>query len=70
MGREWYNNVWEAYRDEQGLDFEFTTPYAHQQNSVAEQSMQTILDGTQTALAESGLSAKYWADAVRTVVYV
>jgi len=30
MGREWYNNVWECYRDEQGLDFEFTMPYAHQ----------------------------------------
>jgi len=45
--------------DEQGLDFEFTTSYAHQQNGVAEQSMQTILDGTQIAMAESGLPMKY-----------
>jgi len=29
MGREWYNNTWEYYCDEQGLDFEFTMPYAH-----------------------------------------
>ena len=28
MDREWYNNVWKYYHNEQGLDFEFTTPYA------------------------------------------
>jgi len=32
--------------------------------------MHTILDGARTALAESGLPAKYWADAVQTTVYV
>jgi len=39
-------------------------PYTHQQNSTAEQSMHIILDGTQTAMAESGLPMKYWADAI------
>jgi len=29
MGREWYNSAWDNYWTEQGLDFEFTTPYAH-----------------------------------------
>jgi len=69
MGREWYNNAWESYRDEQGLEFEFTIPYAHQQNGVAERSMRIILDRTRTALAESGLPVNYWADAVQTMVY-
>ena len=32
--------------------------------------MWTILDGTQTAMAESGLPMKYWTDTVQTVVYV
>ena len=31
--------------------------------------MRTILDGTRTALAESELPVKYWADAIRTMVY-
>jgi len=31
--------------------------------------MRTILNSTRTALAESGLPVKYWADAVRTIVY-
>jgi len=29
MGKEWYNTAWESYHEEQGLDFEFTTPYTH-----------------------------------------
>jgi len=70
MGKEWYNSAWEHYCDEQGLDFEFTTLYAHQQNSTVEQLMQTILNGTQMVMAESGLSMKYWADTIQTVVYV
>jgi len=39
MRKKWYNTVWEQYYVEQDLDFEFTTPYAHQQNGVAEQLM-------------------------------
>ena len=70
MGREWYNTAWEQYRKDQGLDFQFTTPYAHQQNGAAECSMHTILDRAHSAMAESGIPLKYWADAVSTVVYV
>ena len=69
MGREWYNSAWENYQTEQDLDFEFTTPYTHQQNGIVEHSIRTILDSTRTALAESGLPVKYWADAVQTIVY-
>ena len=46
MGKEWINYAWEQYRKEQGLEYEFTVPYAHQQNGAAECSMHTILDGT------------------------
>ena len=70
IGREWYNTIWENYHVEQGLDFEFTIPYIHQQNSIAESSIHTILDGTRIALAESRLPVKYWADAVQIVVYI
>ena len=44
MGREWFNNTWEQYHNDEGLIFEFTTPYAHQQNGVAKRGMQTILE--------------------------
>jgi len=29
MGREWYNKVWEEYRKQHRLIFEFTTPYMY-----------------------------------------
>jgi len=70
MGREWFNNTWEQYHNDEGLIFEFTTPYVHQQNGVAERGMRTILEAAQSILAESGLPTKYWADAIQTVVYV
>ena len=46
MGREWFNNIWEQYHNDKGLIFEFTIPYAHQQNRVAKRRMQTILEAT------------------------
>jgi len=64
MGQEWYNKVWEEYRKWYRLIFEFTTPYVHQQNRTAERSLQIILDGARTAMAESGLPTRYWTDAV------
>jgi len=70
MGQEWYNQAWEQYRQDKGLDFGFTTSYAHQQNRAAKYSMQTILDDACTGLAKSGLLLKYWAETVVTVVYV
>ena len=69
MGREWLNHAWETYRKEKGLIFEFTTPYAHQQNGAAERSMRTILDSVHSMMAESGMPMKYWADAVQTTIY-
>lgn len=44
IGREQYNNTWKKYRAENKIQFEFTTPYTHQQNGVAEYDMCTILD--------------------------
>jgi len=68
MGQEWFNTAWEQYRKDQGLVFQFTTPYAHQQNSIAERSIHTILDATRSAMAESGMLLKYWANTVSMVV--
>jgi len=69
MGREWFNTAWEQYRKNQGLVFQFTMLYAHQQNGTAERSMRMILDTTCSAMAESGIPLKYWTNTVLTVVY-
>jgi len=43
---------------------------SHDKNGAAEHTMRTILDGVRSAMAESGLPLKFWADAVRTIVYI
>ena len=70
MGKEWLNSVWETYAKAYGIKLEFTTPYAHQQNGIAERSMRLLLNGARSVLAESGLPIKYWTDAVNMVTYV
>lgn len=70
MGREWHNNLWETYAREKGIILEFTTPYAHQQNGVAERSMRTLVELGRSMLAESGLPQRYWADTFVTAGYI
>jgi len=70
MGKEWFNILWEVFWKSQGLIFEFTTPYVYQQNGVAEWAMQMVLDSTRTMLAKLGISLKYWANAIQSVIYV
>jgi len=36
---------------------------------MAKWAMWTILDGVRSAMAESGLLLKFWADTVQTIVY-
>jgi len=43
-GREWDDQLWTEFKNEQGFIIEFTTAHAHQQNGAAEWSMHTILD--------------------------
>jgi hypothetical protein len=69
MGKEWHNSVWDEYVTEHSIVLDFTMPYAHQQNGKAECSRRTLLDTTQTLLADSGLTQKYRADAVQTAIY-
>ena len=70
MGREWHNRAWEEYGKRHRLVFEFMTSYAHQQNRMVKRTLWTTLNGARTALAESGLPTKYWADAVQITTYV
>ena len=68
--QEWDNWLWTEFKNQQGFIIEFTTAYAHQQNGAAERSMCTILDTARLMLVDSGLSTKYWSEAVQTTVYL
>jgi hypothetical protein len=64
------NALWNTYTKEKGIVLEFTTPYAHQQNGVAECSMRMIVELGRSMMAESGLPSQYWADAFVMASYI
>ena len=49
---------------------EFSTPYNPQQNGVAEQKNQTIMEATKAMLHDQDLSMHLWEEATWTTVYV
>jgi len=53
-----------------GISVQTTAPYAHSQNGKAEWYVQTLEDGGQTLLVDSGLPASFWGDAVLMVQYI
>ena len=53
-----------------GIVLQQTVPYAHQQNGKSEHYIQTIEEGGQALLADSGLSMSFWLDAVLTRQYL
>jgi len=53
-----------------GISVQVTAPYAHSQNGKAECYVWTLEDGGQTLIADSGLPASFWGDAVLTVQYI
>ena len=54
-----------------GISIQVTAPYAHSQNGKAERYVRTLKDGGgQTLIADSGLPASLWGNAVLTVQYI
>ena len=56
--------------ESKGITVQVTAPYSHSQNGKAERYVRTLEDGGQTLIADSGLPASFWGDAVLTVQYV
>lgn len=52
-----------------GIEVQMMAPYAHQQNSKAEQFIRTLEDDAQMLIADSGLPMSFWGDAVMTASY-
>ncbi|XP_073152983.1 uncharacterized mitochondrial protein AtMg00710-like [Henckelia pumila] len=55
---------------ESGIQRHSTVPYTPQQNGVAERINRTLLERVRCMLACSGLSKKFWGEAVCTTVYL
>jgi transposase InsO family protein len=52
IGSEFKNTQVEEYLDQEGINYEFSTPYTPQQNRVAERKNRTLIESARTMLDE------------------
>ena len=68
-GGEFANKAFDQYLDAHSIRREYTTPYTPEQNSVAERDNRTIMEGVRRCLHHARINLKFWAEAVRYMVY-
>nr|GEW10226.1 retrovirus-related Pol polyprotein from transposon TNT 1-94 [Tanacetum cinerariifolium] len=66
-GIEFRNHELESFCDEKGISQNFTSPYTHKQNGVAENI--TLIKAAITMMNDSVLSKHFWTEAVRIACY-
>lgn len=69
-GTEYVNKEFEQYTNKNGILHQKTCPYTPQQNGVAERMNRTLADRVRCMLIDSGLSEKFWAEAIVTAAYL
>eukprot|EP00253_Pinus_taeda_P015982 PITA_15982 len=69
-GTEYESNEFHDFCKEAGIKRETTTPYAPEQNGVAERKNRTIMEVISTMLHDQRLLKFLWDEAVNTIVYV
>ena len=62
--KEYASDVVETFCRERGIVREYSVPYAHQQNGIAERFFRTLQEGMHTCLAASGLPFRFWPQAM------
>ena len=69
-GGEFCNNRLREYFYTKGIHHQLTVPYNSSQNGVAERKHRTIQEKARTLLSESGLSKKFWSEAVKVAEFL
>lgn len=69
-GKEYLNKAFFDYLKSEGIMSQFSTPYCPQQNGVSERANRTLQEKMRAMLKTSGLSMKYWPEALQTAVFL
>eukprot|EP00171_Calliarthron_tuberculosum_P021440 IDg21440t1 len=69
-GGEYLSNDFRAYLADHGIKHQLTVVYTPQQNGVAERMNRTIMNLVRSIMHFKGISKRFWAEALSTVVYV
>ena len=69
-GLEWLSHQMQSILAESGIEHQTSVAYCHQQNGVAERSIQKINTMARSLLIQSSMPVRYWSEAARTAVYL
>ncbi|KAF5361704.1 hypothetical protein D9758_007268 [Tetrapyrgos nigripes] len=67
---EWRSQAFQVWTSSHGIIHEFTAPYTSPSNGKAERGIGAMLNGTRAMLFDANLSARWWAQAMATYIYV
>ena len=68
--KEYFSDEFSSYLHKEGIQREFSCRYTPEQNGVVEQKNRMIEEVAQAMLEEKNMPKFYWAEAVRTAVYL
>jgi transposase InsO family protein len=69
-GKEYFSGQLNGYLQQMGIRREFSCRYTPKQNGMAERKNRSIVEAARTMLEEKSMPKFYWAEAVRTAVYI
>ena len=69
-GKEYFSGQFNGYLQQMGIQRKFSCRYMAEQNGVAERKNRSILEAGRAMLEEKSFPKFYWAEAVRTAVYI
>ena len=69
-GKEYFSGQFNGYLQQMEIRCEFSCRYALEQNCVAEMKTPSIVEAAWAMLEEKSLPKFYWAEAIRTTVYI
>ena len=69
-GGEYTSNAFESFLVQSGIHHRLTCAYTPQQNGLAERMNRTLMYMVRTMLHHANMPAAYWAEALKTAVYI
>ena len=69
-GTEFVNNEMNLYLRDKGITLYTAVPYTHEQNSIVERAIRTIIEGAHAMMYVLKLPKNLWSVAVKTMAYL
>ncbi|KAJ9535808.1 hypothetical protein OSB04_un001040 [Centaurea solstitialis] len=69
-GGEYFNHKFDTFCEENGIKHERTSPFTPQQNGLAEQKNQTLVEMVNCMLNQSGLPINLWGESLLTACHI